>query len=303
MILRKFRDAQRGALAVLCIAPLAAVAGPNARAAGAACDDADLTPAGDNFEQVRASVYCLVNAARSDRGEAPVRASGKLGAAAQQMSDLMVQQSFFAHDTPDGRTLADRVAPTGYLPRPDRWMLGENLAWGDGPMGTPRAIVQGWLNSEEHRATMLDPEYEDLGVGVTLGPPGGGRQDGATYTADFGVRDRRPSVDAPARLTADLGDAGSEGISYTAACSRPCMLVARLFLDGGAAAAAYAGATKRRLLATGRLRLALPGSGTLTVLLPPNARRPLRQLVRPKLLLVTAAAGTPVTRTTQVTLR
>jgi hypothetical protein len=219
------------------------------------------------------------------------------------MSELMVRESFFGHDTPDGRTLADRVAPTGYLPPPDRWLLGENLGWGNGPMGTPRAIVQGWLDSSEHRATMLNPDYEDLGVGVTLGPPGGGRQGGATFTADFGVQDSRPSVEVPAHVTADLGDARSEGISYSAACSRPCTLIARLFLDGGAATAAHAGASKRRLLATGRLRLRLPGSGTLTVRLHPSAQRPLRQMVRPKLALVTVAAGTPVARTTRVTLR
>jgi uncharacterized protein YkwD len=303
MLMSMFRDAKRGALAVLCMAPLAAVAGPNARAAGAACDDADATPASDNLDQVRASVSCLVNAARSDRGEPPVRTNGQLGTAAQEMSDLMVRQSFFGHETPDGRTLADRVAPTGYLPRADRWMLGENLGWGDGPMGTARAIVQGWLDSREHRATMLDPEYEDLGVGVTLGAPGGGRKGGAIYTADFGVKDSQPSVDVPAHVTADLGDARSEGISYFAACSRPCTLIARLFIEGGAGTAARAGASKRRLLATGRLRLPLPGSGTLTVRLHPSAQRPLRQLARPKLALVTVAAGTPVARTTQVTLR
>jgi uncharacterized protein YkwD len=300
-----FGHAQRGALAVLCMAPLAAVAGPNARAADAACGDADATPASDNLEQVRSSVSCLVNAARSDRGEPPVRTSGQLGAAAQEMSDLMVRQSFFGHDTPDGRTLADRVAPTGYLPPPDRWILGENLGWGTGPMGTARAIVQGWLNSSEHRATMLDPEYEDLGIGVTLGPPGGGRNGGATFTADFGVKDSRPSVTVPAHLTANLGDAGSQDISYSAACSRPCTLIARLFLARGAATAAEAhvGATRRRLLASGRLRLSVPGSGTLTVRLPPKARRRLRQIVRPRLALVTVAAGTPVARTTPVTLR
>jgi uncharacterized protein YkwD len=303
MSMSMFRDAQRGALAVLCMAPLAAVAGPNARAAGAACDGADVTPANDNLEEVRSSMSCLVNAARSDRGEPPLRTSGQLGAAAQEMSDLMVRQSFFGHDTPDGRTLPDRVAPTGYLPPPDRWMLGENLGWGDGPMGTPRAIVQGWLNSSEHRATMLDPEYEDLGVGVTLGAPGSGKTGGATFTADFGVKDSRPSVEVPAHVTADLRDAGSEGISYSAACSHPCTLIARLFLEGGAATAAHAGAPKRRLLATGRLRISMPGSGTLTVRLYPKAQRPLRQLVRPKLALVTVAAGTPVAHMTHVTLR
>jgi uncharacterized protein YkwD len=272
------------------MAALAAVAGPGTGVADGACDDADLTPASDNLEQVSASISCLINAARSDRGVPPLRASDQLGAAAQGMSDLMVRQSFFAHDTPDGRTLADRVAPTGYLPPSDRWILGENLAWGSGALGTPRAIVQGWLNSSEHRATIFDPEYQDLGVGVTLGAPGGGRNGGATFTTDFGVQDSRPSVTVPARVTADLGDAGSHGISYTVTCSRPCTLIARLLLPSG------------RVLATGRRRLELGGTGMLTVRLGASSLRSLRRLDSPTLALVTKAAGTPVARTTQVTL-
>jgi uncharacterized protein YkwD len=278
-------------VAALCVAPLAAAAAPSAGVAGDACEGAELTPAGDNLEQVSASVSCLVNAARSDRGELPLRASGQLDAAAQGMSDLMVRQSFFAHVTPDGRTLPDRVAPTGYLPASDRWILGENLAWGSGALSTPRAIVEGWLNSSEHRATIFDPEYEDLGVGVTLGSPGGGTNGGATFTTDFGVQDSRPSVAVPARVTVDLGDAASRGISYAAACSRPCTLVARLLLS------------KRQVLATGRLRLPLGGTDTLTVRLGADALRPLRRLAGPSLALVTKAAGTPVARTTQVTLK
>jgi hypothetical protein len=259
--------------------------------AGGECDGADLTPASDNLERVGASVSCLVNAARSDQGEPPLRASGQLAAAAQGMSDIMVQESFFAHVTPDGTTLPDRVAPTGYLPASDRWILGENLAWGSGALGTPRAIVQGWLNSSEHRATIFDPGYQDLGVGVTLGSPGGGRNGGSTFTTDFGVQDSRPSVAVPARVTADLHDAGSHGISYTATCSRPCTLIARLLLS------------KRQVLATGRLRLSLGGTGTLIVRLGPNALRQVRRRASPTLALVTHAAGSPVVRTTQVTLQ
>ena len=32
-----------------------------------------------------------------------------------------------------------------------RWaVLGENLGWGNGPLATPRAIVEGWMNSGGH---------------------------------------------------------------------------------------------------------------------------------------------------------
>jgi hypothetical protein len=252
-----------------------------------------MLPASDNLERVSASVSCLVGAARAEHNLPPLRESGQLGSAAQGMSDLMVRLSFFSHQTPTGRTLADRVQATGYLPGTDRWLLGENLAWGTGARGTPRAIVEGWLGSAEHRANMLAPDYEDLGVGVTLGSPQADDQSGATYVIDFGTRDTRPAVRVPGRLTADRAVAASQGISFPAACSRPCTLVARLFADE--ASAAHASASKRVVLATGRLRLRVGGEGTLSV-------HPRRQLSGRRLTLVTAAAGTPVERTTRVTL-
>jgi uncharacterized protein YkwD len=293
---------KRGAVTLLCLVPLAGVAGSGAHAATTTCEDADLVPAGDNVERVSASVSCLINAARSDGGSPPLKASARLRDAAQGMSDLMVQQSFFSHDTPDGRTLPDRVRPTGYLPSADVWLLGENLGWGSGALATPRAIVGGWMNSSEHRANMLAADYEDLGVGVTVGSPSAADERGATYTTDFGTRDARPAVTVPKRVTANRDRAGSEGISYSAGCSRPCRLVARLFLDARAATAARGGPSRRVLLGTGRLRLRLGGTATLTVPLSARGETALRRLVRPSLVLVTEAVGTPGARTTRVTL-
>lgn len=287
---------------MLCLAPLAGAA-PGALAAPAPCDNADVMPTTDNLQRVGASVSCLVNAERSDHGIRPLNASAQLRAAAQGMSDLMVEQSFFSHETPDGRALADRVRPIGYLPRSDAWLLGEDLAWGSGSLSTPRAIVQGWMNSPGHRANILAADYEDLGVGVTLGSPRADWQGGATYATDFGTRNTRPSVKVPARVSADRDRAGSDGISYSATCSRPCTLIARLFFDRATATSAGAGSSRRVLLATGRLRLQRAGTGTLTVRLRPDAEEPLRGLDRPTLALVTEAAGTPVARRTRVTLR
>src|SRR3954453_15112008 len=85
-----FRDAHPRALAVLCLAPLAAAA-PCASAADT-CDDADIRPASDNLQQVGASVSCLIEAARAERSEPPLRASDQLHSAAQRMTDLMVQR-------------------------------------------------------------------------------------------------------------------------------------------------------------------------------------------------------------------
>ena len=63
-------------------------------------------------------------------------------------------------------------------------IAGENLAWGTGRQGTARAIVAAWLASPEHRANLLRPSFNRVGVGALTGRFLGHR--GAhVVTADF----------------------------------------------------------------------------------------------------------------------
>ena len=55
----------------------------------------------------------------------------------------------------------------------------------ENPNSSPATAVRWWMNSDDHRPILLDPELQDIGVGVHLKRPGGGP--GATYTADFGT--------------------------------------------------------------------------------------------------------------------
>jgi uncharacterized protein YkwD len=100
------------------------------------------------------------------------------------MANLMVKRRFFAHDTPDGRSVVDRVKPTGYIS--GSWSLGENLAWGSGGFSTPTATVSSWMHSKGHRENILRGKFKDVGIGIRLGAPGQGLSGGATYVADFG---------------------------------------------------------------------------------------------------------------------
>jgi uncharacterized protein YkwD len=153
--------------------------------AGAAnCTGGAATPSTDNLPVLAATVTCLLNAERAGAGLRPLAPNPQLRTASQRMSTLMVRQQFFAHDTPDGRTLLDRVRPTGYIS--GRWVLGENLAWGSGALATPQAIVNGWMQSPGHRANILYAPFRDVGIAITLGPPLASLSGGATYVADFG---------------------------------------------------------------------------------------------------------------------
>jgi uncharacterized protein YkwD len=68
------------------------------------------------------------------------------------------------------------------------WAYGENIAWGEKGLSTPKSIVKAWMGSPGHRANILDRSFREIGLGVSLGSPDG--PDGATYVHDFGRRER-----------------------------------------------------------------------------------------------------------------
>lgn len=180
----------------------------NGVAAAAQCAESDTTPTEGNLDAMAQSVLCLVNAERADQGLGALTQNGQLDQAAQGMANEMVEKVFFSHETPDGRNLADRVEPTGYLPNNDDWVLGENLAWGSGALSTPRAIVNGWMNSEGHRKNILDGSYKEVGLGTKMGSPSPSAKGGTVYVHNFGARG---GGGAQAASAGDGGPGGSGG--------------------------------------------------------------------------------------------
>jgi uncharacterized protein YkwD len=81
----------------------------------------------------------------------------------------MASQNFFSHEG-DGNP-ASRAAGAGYMAGARAWGVGEDLEWGEGRMGTPKAIVRGWMRSPEHRSVLLSRRFRQVGVGATLGSP------------------------------------------------------------------------------------------------------------------------------------
>ena len=199
--------------------------------AGAACANAELAPTDSNLAEIEAAILCLVNGERSDAGVGSVASNGQLKDASVKHSQDMVSNKFFAHEGSGGSTLVTRVEPTGYIPDSDDWKLGENLAFGTGALATPKAIVQGWLDSPKHKENMLDPEFKDIGIGIITGVPVEGRSGGATYTTDYGLRGAGAAgpggdgsgdgsgTDSEATTSGD-GSAGVAGI--TKAAKRKC---------------------------------------------------------------------------------
>src|SRR3954447_22713309 len=184
-------------------------------AAGANCPDTGVTPSDSNMDQVNASILCLVNGERTDNGGLPpLNSNSQLAQAASGMCKRMVSEQFFAHETPDGKNVVDRVEPTGYIPNSGDWVVGENLAWGSGALSTPQAIVNGWMNSPGHRANILAPDYKDIGLSAALGSPSASVSGGTVYVNDFGAKS---GADLNATLPGEGGASGTAAAASTVA--------------------------------------------------------------------------------------
>jgi uncharacterized protein YkwD len=163
---------------------LAAFAAP----AHADCPGADLVPsAGAATGAYSTVLLCLLNQERDKRGLGPLASRPKLVQAATGHAQSMRSQGFFSHDSPNGDSFIDRVRATGYTNGATYWALGENIGWGSGGFGTPRALESSWMNSPPHRANILSRRFNQAGVGVAWGSPFGPDAHAAVVTTDFGI--------------------------------------------------------------------------------------------------------------------
>ncbi|WP_369225853.1 CAP domain-containing protein [Streptomyces sp. R39] len=121
---------------------------------------------------VQAEVLKLVNGERAKVGCSALSASSSLTRLAESFSDDMAARDFFDHTDPNGRTPWDRAAAAGISD-----LGGENIARGQ---ATAQAVMDAWMNSEGHRANILNCDFKTLGVGVHFG------EGGPWWTQDFG---------------------------------------------------------------------------------------------------------------------
>src|SRR3954465_15098610 len=179
---------RRRAIAFLATAAaaLTAPAGAQASAQDAACPGADAVPTAATIAQASQATLCLLNNERAAAGLHPVAEAQGLTQPSAAYSARMVAERFFAHVSPDGGTLVDRLTAARYIAPDGDWTVGENIAWGQGDLATPRNIAVAWMNSPGHRHNILTGEFTEIGIGIALGTPTDPSW-GATYTTDFGA--------------------------------------------------------------------------------------------------------------------
>jgi uncharacterized protein YkwD len=161
---------------------------PASAAEARGCRNADADPAKLTVKQIRSATVCLLNVERRKRGLRGLRQNAGLALAGQRHASDMVRHRYFAHSSRSGTTFDVRIRRTGYLRGSGRAVLGENLAWGGGRLGTARRIVRSWMQSPGHRANVLQPKFREVGIGVVRRLPVAAAGRGATYAAEFGTR-------------------------------------------------------------------------------------------------------------------
>lgn len=129
-------------------------------------------------------MYELVNRDRADpanhaetHGQAlPLRWNEQLAAVARAHSLDMLNNRYFGHQDPEGRTVATRVEAAGMA-----WQsVGENLALSASVTRAEAAFMNEPRFTQNHRANILNSTFTEIGIGIVQAP------DGSLYiTQDF----------------------------------------------------------------------------------------------------------------------
>ena len=109
----------------------------------------------NQFEQ---QVVQLTNEERSKHGLQPLQIDTEVSKVAREKSRDMAANNYFAHNSPTYGSPFDMMKQFGV----DYRTAGENIAKGQ---RTPQQVVNAWMNSEGHRANILNGNFTHIGVG------------------------------------------------------------------------------------------------------------------------------------------
>lgn len=101
-------------------------------------------------------IVALVNKERANAGLSAVKIDANLANAASKRAHEI--ETSFAHTRPNGSSFSTVLAENGVNYRG----AGENIAYGQ---KTPEEVMNGWMNSEGHRANILNANFTTIGVG------------------------------------------------------------------------------------------------------------------------------------------
>ncbi len=158
------------------------------------------------FERMMVS---LINQERREAGLDPLRIDRDLNASSERHSEWMINRDIFSHTGGGGSSATDRIKAAGY-DLTGSWRTGENIALqsergSSGIWDDVRQLHQRLMNSPEHRANILNPNFDEIGIGIERGRFTS--YDAVVVTQNFG------------RTSADNNRNASNRLELTAAAS------------------------------------------------------------------------------------
>lgn len=122
--------------------------------------------------------------------------------AAQLKAQDMAKRDYWSHITPDGKQPWYFIDKAGY----EYSQAAENLAYG---FNSSSNTIDGWMNSTEHRESMLNSDYSDVGFGIANSPDYQNHGPETIVVALYG----KPQKPGAPRVHADFTDKSSGSIN------------------------------------------------------------------------------------------
>ena len=116
-----------------------------------------------NSSLTKEGVIRWTNIQREKYGLPLLKENTKLDVSSQIKVNDMFTNQYFAHESPQGLRVGDLTKEEGY----QFIEVGENLALGN--FKNDEDLVNAWMNSPGHKANILNPKYQNIGVAVKRG--------------------------------------------------------------------------------------------------------------------------------------
>lgn len=115
-----------------------------------------------NIDEIKAlenEVIRLVNSERAKKGLPALKANWQVSRVARYKSQDMIDRNYFSHTSPTYGSPFRMLESFGI----SFSAAGENIAMG---LRTPSEVMRAWMESPGHRANILNPSYNEIGVGL-----------------------------------------------------------------------------------------------------------------------------------------
>jgi uncharacterized protein YkwD len=136
---------------------------------------------------IEQDLFNLVNRERQKHDLAPVIFSPPLSVLTRKHSQDMAGREDISHFSTSGEAYSERLVEEGFFFKKN----GENVAFSETFM--PEFIHQGFMDSPGHRANILDPDFDEVGIGVVF------KEDNGYYVTQDFIKSLKPKGREEAR--------------------------------------------------------------------------------------------------------